>query len=68
MYKLAVANRGIDPYKLAVKNEELIRVEWEATMPGHMLEFQMPSLLGGVPREQKMLKGHLPKVIYHQVY
>ena len=26
------------------------------------------SSLGGVPREQKMLKGHLPRVIYHQVY
>ena len=25
-------------------------------------------LLGRVPREQKMLKGHLPRVIYHQVY
>ena len=24
--------------------------------------------LGGVPREQKILKGHLPRVIYHQVY
>ena len=24
--------------------------------------------LRGVPREQKMLKGHLPRVIYHQVY
>ena len=24
--------------------------------------------LGGVPREQKMLKGHLPRVIYHQAY
>ena len=24
--------------------------------------------LGEVPREQKMLKGHLPSVIYHQVY
>ena len=23
---------------------------------------------GGVPREQKMLKGHLPRVIYHRVY
>ena len=23
---------------------------------------------GRVPREQKMLKGHLPRVIYHQVY
>ena len=26
------------------------------------------SALGGVPRQQKMLKGHLPRVIYHQVY
>ena len=25
-------------------------------------------LVGGVPREQKMLQGHLPRVIYHQVY
>ena len=24
--------------------------------------------LGGVPREQKILTGHLPRVIYHQVY
>ena len=24
--------------------------------------------LGGVSREQKMLKGHLPRVIYHQLY
>jgi len=24
--------------------------------------------LVGVSREQKMLKGHLPRVIYHQVY
>jgi len=24
--------------------------------------------LGGVPREQKMLKGHLPRVMHHQVY
>ena len=26
-----------------------------------------PVALGGVPREQKMLKGHLLKIIYHQV-
>ena len=25
-------------------------------------------LKGGVPREQKMLEGHLPRAIYHQVY
>ena len=24
--------------------------------------------VGGVPREQKMLEGHLLRVIYHQVY
>jgi len=24
--------------------------------------------LGGVPQEQKTLKGHLPRVIYHRVY
>jgi len=24
--------------------------------------------VGGVPREQKMLKGHLTRVIYHRVY
>ena len=24
--------------------------------------------MGGVPRDQKMLKGHLPRVMYHQVY
>ena len=30
-----------------------------------------PSLddgLGGVPLEQKMLKGHLPRVMFHRVY
>ena len=24
--------------------------------------------LGGVLQEQKMLKGHLPRVMYHQIY
>ena len=28
----------------------------------------MCNILGGVPREQNMLKGHLPRVIHHQVY
>ena len=23
---------------------------------------------GGVSQEQKMLKGHLPRVMYHQIY
>jgi len=35
--------------------------------PGLRVSEQTASL-GGVPREQKMLKGHLPRVIYHQVY
>ena len=26
------------------------------------------TFLEGVPREQKMLEGHLPRVIYHRVY
>ena len=26
------------------------------------------SFMGGVPREQKMLKGDLPRVIYHRAY
>ena len=26
------------------------------------------SSMGGVPQEQKVLKGHLPRVIFHQVY
>ena len=26
------------------------------------------SVSGRLPREQKMLKGHLPRVMYHQVY
>ena len=25
-------------------------------------------MMAGVPREQKMLKEHLPRVIYHRVY
>ena len=32
------------------------------------LRFSVWGLLGGVPREQKMLKGHLHRVIHHQVY
>ena len=32
-------------------------------LKGHVID-----PLGGVPREQKMLKGHLPRVIYHYAY
>ena len=31
-------------------------------------DLMLESCLGGVPREQRMLKAHLPRVIYHQVY
>ena len=40
----------------AVSQRDRLRVGW------------LNRFLGGVPREQKMLKGHLPRVIYHQVY
>ena len=32
-----------------------------------MIQSGLVGSLGGVPREQKMLKGHLPRVIYRQV-
>ena len=31
-------------------------------------ENRVDRLFGWVPREQKMLKGHLPRVVYHHVY
>ena len=39
-------------------------------MPCPLEEEQMidSGLVGGVPREQKMLKGHLPRAIYQQAY
>ena len=33
-----------------------------------MIDSGFLASVGGVPQEQKMLKGHLPRVIYHQVY
>ena len=38
------------------------------TFSGFKFQNLIDSGQGGVPREQKMLKGHLPRVIYHQVY
>ena len=35
---------------------------------GVLKDSGLGSTVGGVPREQKMLKGHLPRVIYHKVY
>jgi len=44
----------------------------ELSVPGNYYPALTPPstdrLRVGVPREQKMLKGHLPRVIYHQVY
>jgi len=36
--------------------------------PHTVFHLVIGSGLRGVPREQKMLEGHLPRVIYHQVY
>ena len=47
-----------------LKTLEVARVATE----GVISEGGARRALGGVPREQKMLKGHLPRVIYHQVY
>jgi len=41
-------------------SDDRLRVGW---LNGYLIHY-----IGGVPREQKMLKGHLPRVIYHQVY
>jgi len=40
----------------------------EAPAEEHLLDDGDRLRVGWVPREQKMLKGHLPRVIYHQVY
>ena len=39
-----------------------------AARPQLLLEVRKARIMGGVPREQTMLKGHLPRVIYHRVY
>ena len=40
----------------------------EADVHGYFATVIDSGLDGWVPREQKMLKGHLPRVIYHRVY
>jgi len=48
-----------------------VRATSTASMLGLMIDSGLvgsTDSLGGVPREQKMLKGHLPRVMYHQVY
>jgi hypothetical protein len=34
----------------------------------YMIDSGFVGSLGGVPREQEMLKGHLSRFIYHQLY
>ena len=58
----------------APDNADTAQVNLMLTMPVEVANTRMmtgapPILtLGGAPREQKMLQGHLPRVIYHQVY
>ena len=33
-----------------------------------MMDSELVGSTGGVPREQKILKGHLLRVVYHRVY
>jgi len=50
--------------------EEALEAGWFHARPfGGQSNVILPGFFsGGVPREQKRLKGHLPRVIYHQVY
>ena len=49
--------------------ESLFRISFQKYSPVHAGDrLRVGWLNGGVPREQKIIKGHLPKVIYHQVY
>jgi len=44
-------------------------VDYNLFIKSHLARMQLlVTSLGDVPREQKMLKRHLPRVIYHQVY
>ena len=54
LYHSTLGSKGIKKKKRS-SNDDLLRPVIETS-------------LEGVPREQKMLKGHLPRVIYHQVY
>jgi len=64
------AERGeARPPRVIERETRHARVRLVLTRRGRVL-FQLidSGLVGRVPREQKMLKGHLPRVIYHQVY
>jgi len=77
---ISVKQAGFDPVRCRAKREHLQRFPPEndqsqvryPELTGLFLFCSMIDSglvgLGGVPREQKMLKGHPPRVIYHQVY
>jgi len=53
----------------------MVMIRWTGLAPSTWMYRSSPAIWrtvsdrpGGVPREQKMLTGHLPRVIYHQVY
>ena len=54
----AIYSNGYDLYQN--------RFYWRKSTVAAMYVFYFP--WGGVPREQKMLQGHLPRVIHHRVY
>ena len=58
---LPLRHRGVSTATDKVTN--LVEVHEDS-----LLAATEPSGSGGVPREQTMLKGHLLRVIYHQVY
>ena len=63
-------SRATCPSKLAIayhKTRTFLKVPPGLPLSGFD-RLRVGWLLGGVPREQKMLKGHLPRVIYHRVY
>jgi hypothetical protein len=59
-----------DLYNLStVRNTPKREVAKGPTIPTNdFIDDRLHICLRGVPREQKMLKGHLPGVIYHGVY
>jgi len=56
---------GIISYTVFVKSLFKGSFSTYLDVDGQLICTRGPSLKGGVP--QKMLKGHLPRVIYHQV-
>jgi len=51
-----------------VASQRMVHVSPGSTLNSKLRQSRPDSVLGGVPQEQKMLKGHLLRVIYHQVH